>query len=133
MTTIRCDAPDSKAPESGSPFPLHQDWSYFLTRRDSMIAAVIHVSEATDEMGCLRVVPGSHRLGRRDFRCWRSGGHGLMTVSEALAQSCDVFFYQVGQKLGVDLIAAAERKIEINEQKYPADRVRGSARKYTEY
>jgi ectoine hydroxylase-related dioxygenase (phytanoyl-CoA dioxygenase family) len=49
---------------TGSPFPLHQDWGYFPTVRDSMLAAVIHVSEATDPMGCLRVVPGSHRLGR---------------------------------------------------------------------
>ena len=53
-----------KPPQTGSPFPLHQDWSYFPTARDSMIAAVIHVSAATDDMGCLRVVPGSHRLGR---------------------------------------------------------------------
>ena len=48
----------------GSPFPMHQDWPYFPTVRDSMVAAIIHVSAATDDMGCLRVYPGSHRLGR---------------------------------------------------------------------
>ena len=53
-----------KPPERGSPFPMHQDWPYFPTARDSMIAGVIHISEATDEMGCLRLYPGSHRLGR---------------------------------------------------------------------
>ena len=53
-----------KPPEKGSPFPMHQDWEYFPTERDSMMAGIIHVSDATDEMGCLRVVPGSHRLGR---------------------------------------------------------------------
>jgi phytanoyl-CoA hydroxylase len=53
-----------KPSEKGSPFPMHQDWSYFPTEMDSMIAAIIHVSEADDEMGCLRVYPGSHRLGR---------------------------------------------------------------------
>ncbi len=53
-----------KPPEKGSPFPMHQDWPYFPTARDTMIAGIIHVSEATDEMGCLRVYPGSHRLGR---------------------------------------------------------------------
>ncbi len=52
---------------------------------------------------------GAHRFGHRDFRCWRSGGHGALNVVEALAQSCDVFFYQVGQKLGVDLIAKYAR------------------------
>lgn len=53
-----------KPPEKGSPFPMHQDWGYFPTKKDSMIAGIIHVSEATDEMGCLRVYPGSHKLGR---------------------------------------------------------------------
>lgn len=55
-----------KPSENGSPFPMHQDWPYFPTVRDSMIAGIIHVSDATDEMGCLRVYPGSHRLGRID-------------------------------------------------------------------
>ena len=43
---------------------MHQDWTYFPTVKDTMIAGIIHVSPATDEMGCLRVYPGSHRLGR---------------------------------------------------------------------
>ena len=53
-----------KPSENGSPFPMHQDWPYFPTVNDSMIAGIIHVSDATDQMGCLRVYPGSHRLGR---------------------------------------------------------------------
>ncbi|MCV6594161.1 MAG: phytanoyl-CoA dioxygenase family protein [Silicimonas sp.] len=53
-----------KPAEAGSPFPMHQDWPYFPTLNDSMIAGILHVSRATDDMGCLRVYPGSHRLGR---------------------------------------------------------------------
>jgi len=53
-----------KPPENGAPFPMHQDWPYFPSVRDSLIAGVIHVSEATDEMGCVRVYPGTHKLGR---------------------------------------------------------------------
>lgn len=53
-----------KPAEVGAPFPMHQDWSYFPSEQDTMIAGVIHVSPATDAMGCLRVVPGSHKLGR---------------------------------------------------------------------
>lgn len=53
-----------KPAENGAPFPTHQDWSYFPSVKDTMIAATIHVSQATDEMGCLRIYPGSHRLGR---------------------------------------------------------------------
>ena len=53
-----------KPSEKGSPFPMHQDWSYFPTIKDTMIAGIIHVSNATDEMGCLRVYDGSHKVGR---------------------------------------------------------------------
>lgn len=53
-----------KPAEQGAPFPMHQDWGYFPTLHDTMMAGIIHVSAATDEMGCLRVYPGSHKLGR---------------------------------------------------------------------
>lgn len=49
--------------------------------------------------------PGHYRCGNRTFRCWRRGGHGFMNIIDAMAQSCDVFFYQVGEKLGVDRLA----------------------------
>ncbi len=55
-----------KPPEKGAPFPMHQDWDYFPTIHHSMIAGIVHVSNATDEMGCLCVYPGSHRLGPMD-------------------------------------------------------------------
>lgn len=48
---------------------------------------------------------GGMFFGNRTFRCWRRGGHGMMNVHDALVRSCDVFFYQVGQRLGVDTIA----------------------------
>lgn len=52
-----------KPPETGSPFPLHQDQPYFPHEQDSMLAAVVHFDDAPEEKGCLRVIPGSHRLG----------------------------------------------------------------------
>jgi phytanoyl-CoA hydroxylase len=52
-----------KPPEKGSPFPMHQDYPYFPHERHSMIAVIIHFDDAPDEKGCLRVVPGSHKLG----------------------------------------------------------------------
>lgn len=50
--------------------------------------------------------PGYFRLpgGSRPWRCWRHSGHGSVNVREALAYSCDVFFYNVGRDLGVDKI-----------------------------
>jgi dCTP diphosphatase len=43
-----------------------------------------------------------------------------------------VYLVRLADKLGVDLVAAAHRKIDLNAEKYPADKARGHARKYTE-
>ena len=40
----------------------------------------------------------------RDFKCWRKGGHGSVDLRHAIEQSCDVYFYTVGNMLGVDKI-----------------------------
>src|SRR5438105_3482507 len=44
---------------------------------------------------------GGLQYGNRYFRCWNARGHGDLTLTEAIAQSCDVYFYQLGIKLGV--------------------------------
>jgi penicillin-binding protein 2 len=43
------------------------------------------------------------------FRCWRKEGHGPVNVHEALKHSCDVFFYHLGQRLGIERIARYAR------------------------
>lgn len=53
--------------------------------------------------------PGHFRLGRRTYRCWKRAGHGWVNVHEALKQSCDVFFYNVGLRLGIDRMAKYAR------------------------
>lgn len=63
-----------KPPKVGSTFPLHQDWSYFPTQNNTMIAAVIHISDSTEEMGCLRLVPESNKLGKIK----NSDGHSFL-------------------------------------------------------
>lgn len=52
-----------KPPEKGSAFPMHQDYPYFPHTLGTMMAAIIHLSDATEEMGCVRVYPGTHKLG----------------------------------------------------------------------
>ena len=56
----------NKPPSVGSPFPMHQDYPYFPHHGDSMIAAIVHVDDATVDNGCLCIVPGSHKLGPID-------------------------------------------------------------------
>ncbi|MBM9535969.1 penicillin-binding protein 2 [Desulfobulbus alkaliphilus] len=53
--------------------------------------------------------PGHFRFGNRIYRCWRRGGHGHVDLKKAMAESCDVYFYNVGLKLGVDRIARYAR------------------------
>ncbi|MBU1569395.1 MAG: penicillin-binding protein 2, partial [Proteobacteria bacterium] len=49
--------------------------------------------------------PGYIKYGNREFRCWKKGGHGSVNVVRALAESCDVFFYNVGLRLDIDKLA----------------------------
>jgi penicillin-binding protein 2 len=48
--------------------------------------------------------PGYYRMGREIRYCWKRSGHGNVNVREAIEQSCNVFFYNVGLALGVDRI-----------------------------
>jgi penicillin-binding protein 2 len=47
---------------------------------------------------------GGLRLGNRVFKCWDKRGHGSLDLIGAVAKSCDVYFYQLGQRLGLDAI-----------------------------
>lgn len=49
---------------------------------------------------------GSLPYGNRNFGCWKRGGHGAVNLKRALAESCDVYFYHLAQKLDVDTIAS---------------------------
>ena len=46
---------------------------------------------------------GAKKFGNRVFRCWRPGGHGKLNIVDAIIQSCDVYFYQLGVEFGIDL------------------------------
>ena len=48
---------------------------------------------------------GEYQLGNQVYRCWKKRGHGQIALYQALVQSCDVYFYQLGQKLGIDLMS----------------------------
>jgi penicillin-binding protein 2 len=53
--------------------------------------------------------PGYLPIGNRVFRCWREKGHGLVDMYKGIVQSCDVYFYTMGLRLGPDRIAALEK------------------------
>ena len=53
---------------------------------------------------------GGLPFGNHVFHCWKKGGHGSLDLQQAIAQSCDVYFYQVGQRLGINAIAEYARR-----------------------
>ncbi len=48
---------------------------------------------------------GEMELGKRKFRCWNKKGHGLTNMKKAIKESCDVYFYKGGLRVGIDKIA----------------------------
>ena len=59
--------------------------------------------------------PGHMDLGDRRFHCWKRGGHGNMSLNSAIMQSCDVFFFDIAKRTGVDPIAAMARRFGFGE------------------
>ena len=53
---------------------------------------------------------GSYDLGTSTFKCWNKRGHGTTSLKKSLRESCDVYYYQLGEQLGVDRIAATAKK-----------------------
>ncbi|MEO5621759.1 MAG: penicillin-binding protein 2, partial [Cypionkella sp.] len=60
--------------------------------------------------------PGYLEYGGRRFSCWKRGGHGTVNLKKALAESCDVFFYDTSQKVGIDKIAEMGRKLGLGQR-----------------
>jgi penicillin-binding protein 2 len=60
--------------------------------------------------------PGHYDLGSHRFHCWNKRGHGSLNVVEALQQSCDVYFYQLGLDMGIDRIAVMARRLGLGEK-----------------
>ncbi|HMN03095.1 MAG TPA: penicillin-binding protein 2 [Geobacter anodireducens] len=56
---------------------------------------------------------GSYTLGNDTFRCWDKKGHGAVDLRRALRESCDVYFYVLGEKLGIDRLSAYAQKFAL--------------------
>jgi len=62
------------------------------------------IEEGIVELSTRFYCPGYFRLGDRIFRCWETSGHGKLDIFDAIADSCDVAFYNIGHQLGVTKI-----------------------------
>lgn len=69
---------------------------------------------------------GGYQFGKRLFRDWKAGGHGSVDLHEAIVHSCDVYFYTVGQRMGIDTIAHFARMFGLGREtgiELPSERV----------
>jgi penicillin-binding protein 2 len=72
--------------------------------------AAAGLAEGVIDASTIVVCPGQFRLGRRVYRCWKRAGHGPVDLELALAESCDVYFYELGKTLGVETLARYAKK-----------------------
>ncbi len=70
-----------------------------------IVTAIAALEEKVIDVNTSFYCPGFMNYGNREFRCWKKGGHGSVNVVRALAESCDVFFYNVGKRLDIDKLA----------------------------
>ena len=70
-----------------------------------IVTALAGLAEREIDPETVFFCPGHYKLGNRTYRCWKRRGHGAVNLQRALSESCDVYFYQVGQRVGVDRLA----------------------------
>jgi penicillin-binding protein 2 len=71
-----------------------------------MIVALAALEAGVVEPGENIRCTGHTELGNRRFHCWRRSGHGNVDLIEAISQSCDVYFYDLAQRVGIEAISA---------------------------
>lgn len=80
-----------------------------------IIAAAAGLEEGVIDESTSFFCPGFLKFGNRTYRCWKKWGHGEVGIFKAISQSCDVYFYKVGQELGVDRLAWYARAFGLGE------------------
>jgi penicillin-binding protein 2 len=81
-----------------------------------IIAAAAGLEEGVIDANTSFFCPGFLKFGNRSYRCWKKWGHGDVDILKALSESCDVYFYKVGQELGVDRLAWYARAFGLGER-----------------
>ncbi len=65
------------------------------------------VIKLDDKVACR----GYIQSGKHSFRCWKKGGHGAISFHRAIVESCDVYFYTMGERIGWDRVAEYAKKL----------------------
>ncbi len=76
-----------------------------------MVTALAGLAKGVINKDTTFFCPGHISFGNRRYHCWKRGGHGTVDLKRAISESCDVYFYQVGMRVGVDGLAEYARKL----------------------
>ena len=102
-------------------FVVERDWDQFHSPKNLSMALIVEAAEMVEHFQWLTEEQSSNLSPEK-----------LAEVEQELAD-IQVYLISLAEKLKLDLIAAVEKKLVLNAQKYPVDQVRGSSKKYTEY
>jgi NTP pyrophosphatase (non-canonical NTP hydrolase) len=102
-------------------FAQERDWDQFHSPKNLAMALSVEASELLEHFQWLNEAQSSEL----DEETWSQ-------VRDEIAD-VQVYLVRIADKLGIDILEAVEQKMEKNRQKYPADKVRGSSKKYTAY
>lgn len=94
--------------------PLHNKWASGMYPPGStfkMIVALAALEAGVVSPGETVYCPGHLKLGKRRFHCWRRGGHGWVDLRKSIEQSCDVYYYDVARRVGIEKIAEMARRL----------------------
>jgi penicillin-binding protein 2 len=99
--------------------PLHNKFLQGLYSPGSVfkiVVALAALQEKAMDTSTLSHCTGAVKIYDRIFQCWKAGGHGTLNVVGALKNSCNVFFYRVGKKLDIDVLAKYAAMLGIGPQ-----------------
>ncbi|MDX2308285.1 MAG: penicillin-binding protein 2 [Hyphomicrobium sp.] len=80
-----------------------------------MVTALAALEAGTASLRERVTCDGSFEYKDSTFRCWNRGGHGAMDLTDALRESCDVYFYELARRTGIDRIAAMARRLGLGQ------------------
>lgn len=81
-----------------------------------MIVALAALESGVINAGHKVFCAGHTQLGSHRFHCWKRGGHGKLDLENAISQSCDIYFYDIARKVGVDKIAEMAHRFGLGEE-----------------
>ncbi len=81
-----------------------------------MIVALAALEEGLLEPDELIRCNGFITVGRRRFHCWKRGGHGNVDLEKSLQQSCDIYYYTIAERVGIDKITEMARRFGLGEK-----------------